>query len=233
MAEEKFNVQPEDQALAKALRKMFPEMPISIIEDGLTSASKKDFLEWKERIAKDIHESSGELLKILQEKKDRESGQKFPQIEQEVMASLPSAESKRISTTIALLRRRHGDEYDVAYQEAIIKLHRGEVVIKENSVQFLYAHAELDKQELQFPNVEKVLTKKYPGLGDLSVIRKEIRQMILDDEQQPAYRFFQEAKAKAAQQGKYMATKENAFAPILSGFTGELDQQIKGLQILR
>lgn len=57
--------------------------------------------------------------------------------------------------------------------------------------------------------------------------------MVMDEKNHSAYYYLQKIKAAGARHDKYMATKENAFGPILSGFSGELDQQIKGMQILR
>lgn len=160
MEKEKFNVLPEDQELAHAIHETFPDMPACIIEAelNLPDAEREVYLKRTEKLAKDIPERSSELLRILQEKRERKNDKKnedtyqeFSQIEKDVLDCLPLADGKRIQTTIARLRKKYGKRYDAVYQEAIMKLHRKDVIIKEDTVQFLYAHVELDKQEVQFP----------------------------------------------------------------------------------
>jgi hypothetical protein len=98
-----------------------------------------------------------------------------------------------------------------------MKLHNKEVVIGSDSVQFIYAHKELYKQELQLNKTEDgdIFDYKYEDFDGKDIARREIKQKVLDKDSK-YYHYIQEAQEKLKQEGKYIATEENTFAPILN-----------------
>jgi hypothetical protein len=46
------------------------------------------------------------------------------------------------------------------------------------------------------------------------------------------YQYMQDIQKQLEQEGKYIATEENIFKPILDGFKGTIDQKLKAMQFL-
>jgi len=213
---------------------------------------KKNFLVsemtklWKEstpiteEIAVQVYNASEKILELFKQKEGieiKEAEEKFAEIEKVVLEKYLSAKERiRITALRDSLKRQAGNRYETSYQQAIMKLYNKEVIIKKDSVQFLYANKELDKQELQyFPKTihikDGIENHSYKGVYGESVYKRVIEQRLLDPKH-PNHHIFQKAKKNIEQEGKYLATYDNTFTPILNGFTGTPAQKIRGMQLL-
>lgn len=194
----------------------------------------------KLKLAEQVHKISGEIVELFQQKKQiaiQEKNEKeleaFAEIEKEVLAKLDPKESRRITIMITWLREKYGDIYDISYRQAIMKLHTGEVYIKNESVVFVYAHKELFKQELQIEKTADgdILDDTHKKFNGKPMIRREVRERVLNNDNEHHHLILQ-AENRLKKEWKYIATEENTFIPILNGFTGDLEQKIKGMQFL-
>lgn len=194
----------------------------------------KTFGKLKQATIKDLFNN---LAKI--KKQDiEEAKEEFARIENIVLSALPKEEKERIITMHNFLKRNKVFGCESAYQQAIMKLYNKEVIIEKDSVKFLYAHRELDKQELHyFPKegkstrAEDIREFPYTGFRGESVCRQNISQKVLD-KKHPSHALFQKAKKSIEKEGKYLATYDSTFAPILDGFTGKNYEKIKAMQYL-
>jgi len=226
------------------------EKKLTLKEIERAIQEKKDFLVtemtklWEvfepisEELALQAHEASGEILELFQQKKSleadqkiQEENQKFLAIEKDVLTSLPQAEQIRMAAMRTRLHDNYQDRYETSYRQAIMKLHNQEVVIKPDSVQFLYVHQELDRQELQLPDGKDIMDYTYEWFAGEQITRREIRQKVLDKDH-PSNHIAVAAFEKAKSEVKQLATEENTFTPILDGFSGDVDQKIKAMQFL-
>jgi hypothetical protein len=100
-----------------------------------------------------------------------------------------------------------------------------EVIETPTSVQFLFAHKELFRQELQLPMSKYnayIVEHMYGDFGEKRIKRIQIMPYILgknysssDRNIQEALDYIQKAQERLAEEGKYIATGENAFNAIL------------------
>ena len=99
-----------------------------------------------------------------------------------------------------------------------MKLHKGEVFITKDTVQFHYANKELFKQELQLPITEDgmIFDGEYYIAGE-DITRREIQSDVWNEDNKH-HHYIEEAKVALAKEGKDIATEENAFAAILELF---------------
>lgn len=200
------------------------------LAENLTKLS--EVLPEKEELINNIKKAIEEKTKIEKDQKLQEGDQKFLEIEKEVLAYLPEAESKRIITMRQWLLDNNGDYFETSYKQVIMKIHLWEVSIKNNSVAFRYAGKELQRQELQLPKEsENIFDCTYTGFDGKQITRREIRQRVLDKDNKE-YQCIQKAQEELKQQNKYIATQENTFSAILDGFEWTSEQKIKSMQFL-
>jgi len=199
------------------------------LADNLTKLN--DVLPKEKKLINDIEATLTEKTKLETDQKTHEENEKFLQIEKEVLASLPEAEQKRITTMRQWLQNNYWERYETSYKQAIMKLYKKEVVIRQDSVQFLYAHKELYKQELQLSKDGDIFDYPYEDFDGKNIARREIKQKVLDKDNSQ-HHYIQKTQEQLQQEGKYIATEENTFNNILNWFEWDMDQKIKAMQFL-
>lgn len=226
MEQEKLTLQEIENDINK--KKFILTMLINTPEVGEIKPNIKELIT-------QVHTISGEILELFKQKEQLETDHKeyeesfnFPQIEQEVLASLPEGERERMTVMNSVLQKEHWIYYQTSYEQAIMKLYHKEVAIWKDSVKFLYAHKELDREEIEMTYGSNYV---YKWFSDQKISRREIQQQYLDDTH-PSHDYILRKIKNIETSGKYIATEENTFTPILNWFTGTLDKRIKALQFL-
>lgn len=184
---------------------------------------REQFLQMKKALAKEKNNKANALLLLLQETEELEAtqkaekeNQKFMEVEKRVLNSLSPAKRKKVKTMRKYALDHDGDYFETSYRQFILMTDSKEVVETESSVQFLYAHKELEIQELQLPKTynNTIFDYSYTGFVGEPITRREIRQHVLDKEDDD-YHCIQEVQERLAKEGKYIATEENTFNAIL------------------
>lgn len=221
-----------NERLAMYISEFFGK-PIEEVRNQLTENLMKlsEVLPQKENLINNIKKALEEKDKIENDQKLQEAPQKFLEVEKRVLASLSPAKRKKVETMRQYWLDNDGDYFETSYRQFILMTDRKEVIEMGESVQFLYAHKELYRQELQLPKKwdESIFDCEYTWYTGDPIIRREIRQHVLDKDDDD-YHYIQEAQEELAKDGKYIATEENTFNAIFSWFEWTTEQKIKTMQ---
>lgn len=155
----------------------------------------------------------------------------FAQIEEQVLASLPEGERQRITATHTRLEERYGDKCEIPYRQAIMKIYNKEVIIWEDTVKFLSVNIELYKDTLEIPNGKDIKNMHYEDFDRSVGVNRWVKQGVLYEDHE-SYRMVQDAMRKVELEGKFVATQENTFLPILNSFEWSEYQKIQTFQFL-
>ena len=224
MEKEKSTLTDEDRKLALAISDLTKEEQYKIEEILIDPEHRDMYLLSIKNMAQQKFDTAKEVLDLLQEneqceidlKAKEEEEQQFLEAEERVLDSLSPAKRKKVETMRQFSLDNDGDYFETSYRQFILMTDRKEVVETENSVKFMYAHKELDRQELQLPKTKdgNIFDYTYDGFDGKPVTRREIRQSVLDKDNEN-YHYIEEEQERLAKDGKYIATEENTFNPIL------------------
>lgn len=162
MAKEAIVLSQEYIDLSIAIQKLFPSQSLSAIQATLADPELSGpYIESMEKLTQETVDTGTALLSVFQsvrkqeaDQKAREEEQKFLEVEKRVLDSLSTAKREKVETMRKKLLDNNGDYFEISYRQFILMTDKKEVVETENSVQFLYAHKELDRQELQLPKTK-------------------------------------------------------------------------------